>query len=1290
MPPVSQQPVPADPPPTYSEMEESKDDAHSGVVHDTFALKIKLPHEPFETDITVAKQEQVQDLRQIISEQPYAVQYSCFHLEHDGKRINDFIDLSEVPGIDNGSIVELKEDPYTEKDARLHTLRVKELIGLASEKSDLTHGIQAGVSLLDSVMSAGMENSTAIPASDEQFKAHLNDTELTGYDFSSQGDVHAVLRPEQTPQPQTLKSLILSPWSPPPHYLRAQGHLLYLQLTINEGESLCITSHVSGFYVNKSTANRFDPCPRAAPKDYLSHSLLTLLLKVSPSFKSTFDTLQTSNADRDPISLYPLTHALPANPWLVPASAASTTTYQPDISRSQEAYMVGGADGSETLRDWNEEFQSTRELPRESVQDRVFRERLTAKLFADYNEAAVKGAVLVARGELAPLNPTEQKDAQIFVWNNIFYSFGADGVGTFATEGGDEAARVVVGKDVTGVRAVNQLDINGLFTAGTVVVDYLGKRIVGQSIVPGIFKQREPEENNIDYGGVEGKDVVARNEAFEPLFRQLSKQMFVKAHPVWDKKGKRHDLEASIETKGVLGTDGRKYVLDLYRITPLDMCWLERHWEENQLDEDSTPKPKAKGKNYPHRVAALRAELVESYIKHKVLPEKKPEVPAVKETNGAEAASAETKNDAKADQESTKSESDTLDEEKPAENEESAEKKEEAEGEAKAHASEEMISKHFLNPDVFSGQEPRTDAEKEEMAEDEARLREACKFLVDNVIPRLVSDYSTVDAGFPMDGLSLTALLHRRGINMRYLGHVTRLTGVAMKDGAPRLMVLYQLCRQEMVTRAFKHVAAKKMRNLPAVFGPACMAHLLNCLLGAEVNAQPVPEANAEVKKMFSDADFSFEATTPESLLTELEQEIEMRFKYNWSGPIIAKTPFSQLREIALTLGLQLEAKEYIFRREGMSKEVCEPSSASTGGKKKKKNQDNTAASCIVPAKVVQTFHAENVLNFVPVVKEASPRSALAEEAFAGGQMSLSTGQKQLGLELIYESLSLYEQIYGILHPECSRIYINLSSLLGNIGDKDAALELSRKAVIIAERTLGVDSVETLQAYLNYAIHEHSAGNGAKGVRLILHALELWKVIHGLDHPDAITAITNLAVMAGNQEHYPASIAWLHQALHFSSLYFTDQSISSAALTYQLAHNLALQGNTHAAVNKMRDARHVFENVCGKDDTRTKEAQHYLEFFTANAVKSARAVKMLQGAGLRSLPMLTARQRGVGVNSAAAGPGEAGPSTEGVAGSSLGNRTIDELVKYIEGDSKKTGKKGGRGRGNPKARGGKR
>jgi len=540
----------------------------------------------------VSTQEQVQDIRQSVIELPGTYQYSCFHLEHNGVRINDYVELSEVPGIAPNSELVLVQDPYTEKEARMHLLRTRELIGAASARIDTASGIAAGMALFDGVDTVCEK--AAHPLSD--------------YDFNAPASLDQFLPPtSNTTAPKCVRAICLSPWNPPPYYLRQKGHLLYIQCAALEGDQVHITSHVSGFYVNNSTSQKFDPTPRTKPKVMQAHSLVTLLGMISPSFEKEFQALQAFNSTRDPLITFGPTNAIPASPWLVPGADTQHKAHSADLGRPQEQYLVAGAEGVDSLRDFNEEFQSTRELPRDSVQERVFRERLLSKLFADYTEAAVRGAVLIAKAEIAPLNPTESRDAQIYVYNNIFFSYGADGVGTFTNEGGDEAARVATGKDVMGVKTVNSLDIHGLQTPGTVVVDYLGRRLVAQSIVPGIFRQREEGQSQIDYGGVEGKDVVATNEEFVPLFDKMSKALHVKPHSVWDKEGKKHDLVASVETKGLLGTDGRKYVLDLYRITPLDVDFMDKHWKSA---DDPT--------GYPHKMAVLRQELVEAFWKLKM------------------------------------------------------------------------------------------------------------------------------------------------------------------------------------------------------------------------------------------------------------------------------------------------------------------------------------------------------------------------------------------------------------------------------------------------------------------------------------------------------------------------------------------------------------------------------------------------------------------------------------------------------------------------------------------------
>lgn len=1283
-----------------------EEEASSGI----FQITVKLPHEPFETHMTISTAEQVQDLRQSIIEMPHTFQYSCFHLEHAGKRINDYVELSEVEGLQADSVLTLVEDAYTEKEARLHVIRVRELIGAAGDRTDALHGILAGVSLHDTV-GADQQSKDKKDSKDSKDKDSENTVEpspLADYDFQAGGAVQKLLPPVTAPAPKTIKSIAVSPWNPPPYHLRSKGHLLYLVVNTNENEQHHITSHVSGFYVNKSSNASFDPAPRDGPKARHAHSLLSLLEAISPSFQDSFQQLLDHNAKKELLTIFQLSNAIPANPWLVPAPTSALTTHQPDLARTQESYLVSGVENTETLRDWNEEFQSTREMPKEAVHDRVFRERLTSKLFADYNDAATRGAMLVARGEIAPLNPTEAKDAQIFVYNNIFYSFGADGVGTFGTEGGDEAARVAVGKDVFGVRAVNNLDIPNLFTSGTVVVDYLGKRIVGQSIVPGIFKQRDPGEHQIDYGAVEGKEIVADDKSFVPLFEQLSKALRVKKHPVWDKDNVRHELEGSVETKGLIGTDGRRYALDLYRLTPLDVAWIEAHWSEPAKQGET----KTSTKDYPHRMATLRPELVESYGRLKLREYVKTELEKKKsakdETPAAKKAEEESSSEEESSEEESSEEESSEDEDEKktdkAEKKVAKTEKKNGEVEKKAEEQERVDISGFtfaLNPDVFSGQNPQTDEDKAEWAKDEAEVRAACEHLQSEVIPRLIQELKDGEVGFPMDGQSLSALLHKRGVNVRYLGKITELAD----KPDPRLQALKRLVIQEMIARGFKHFANSQLRNLPAPFANACIAHLLNCLLGAEANPKPVAESDSSLKAIYPEADFSFEQLTPETLKKEVVAQVALRFRYdlnalggNW---VETGKELQLFREVSIKLGVQLESKQYAFTKEALSSlPAAKPAAApqtngtSTSSKKGKKNKQASPprTESPVPARTAQTFHADDVLNVVPVIKEASPKSLLAEEALEAGRMSVAQDQKELGQELLLESLQLHEQIYGVLHPEVARAYHTLSNLLFNLEDKASALELAHKAVIVSERTLGVDHADTVLAYLNLGLFEHAAGNTKGALVYVRHALELWKIIYGPDHPDSITTLNNAAVMLQSMKQYHESRIWFEASLKICEDVSGKTSINTATLLFQTAQSLALDKDMRGAVNRMRESYNIFKDVLGPDDRNTKEAESWLEQLTQSAVSQQKQLNDIAAGRIRRV-QLTGRNP---LRPAAATPTVSehadtvgAPQTRRGAGGGVDQRSIDELLKYIEGDAQKSSSGKKRGQANPRRRGGK-
>ncbi|KAI9824142.1 MAG: Intracellular distribution of mitochondria [Phylliscum demangeonii] len=1344
-----------------------------------FQLPVKLPHEPHQLHIMLSAQEQVQDLRQAIVEVPDAFQYSCFHLEHHGKRINDFVQLCDVPDFGPRSELTLVEDPYTEKDARLHVIRVRELLAVFGDRTDTVFGAMAGISLFNAAMDPAPDAPPlAVNGASEAHAAPTEPHPMQGYDFDAPGSMSHLLPPDPMPAPRVVKALSLSPWNPPPYSFRQRGHLLYLQLTTLEGEQHQITASVAGFFTNRCSNTKFDPLPRLPPRHASAHSLLTLIAQLSPSFAAAFAALQEFNAQKDPLAAFPLTSAIPASPWLVPAPDSPLCTHVSDLTRTQESFLIGGIENAETLRDWNEEFQSTREMPSDTMQARVFRERLTSKLFADYNEAAVRGAILVARNEVPALNPTEDADGQIFVYNNVFLSFGADGAGTFASVGGHEAARVATGKDVAGVRAINQLDVDGLFTPGTVVVDYLGKRIVAQTIVPGIFKQREPGEHQIDYGGVEGRDVVATNAAFVAPFEKMSQGLKVKKHAVWDKDGQRHDLEASVETKGLLGTDGRKYVLDLYRITPLDISWIEQHCDQGM--PGAGPHHGHHGHHgatssrpgYPHRMSVLRPELIDAYYKSKLASfvttelqrrrstgdgtdggtKKNGDTEGVAKTDGAQEPALNL-NGAQVGTPTTKG----AQEGAPMADEGMTDvgvvdaSVAESQDDRMELGQERVDLSGFqfaLNPDAFTGQCPQTDEEKTEWAQDEQEVRAAGEYLLATVIPQLIRDLREGDVGFPMDGKALAGLLQRRGINVRYLG----LIGQKVVDAGPRLHALIEIAEREMISRAFKHIANRHLQSLPPPFAASCLAHLLNCLLGADLNDRPDAEVDQTVKMLFAEAKIDYPEATPTTLRAEIAMQVSLRFRYelgdDWTSTI-KHVPL--LREIALKLGLQLGLRDYRFAKtDGAVTPLANGESAAPltnghvlgNGKKKKKNGDHGAASPPTNGEIrraTYTFVAEDVINIVPVVKDAAPKSLLADETFEAGRQSFGHGQKEVGQELLLESLSLHEQIYGILHPEVARFYSQLSMLYYQLDDKATAVELARKAVVISERTVGVDSAETILCYLNLGLFEHATGHTHGALHVMRHALEMWKVIYGPHHPDAITTTNNVAVMLQSLKHYHDSRAWFEASLRISDPIFGRHSLHTATLLFQLAQALALDHDSKPAVHRMRDAYTIFLNELGPADKNTKEAETWLEQLTQNAVSIAKHAKDMQARRLRHVlftprlllgsttrpplqmpvavgqaalsPARVALRPAVAVDGRASasggGSGSGGRSGSGIAphpsssSSSSGkmardSRSIDELIQFIEGGKDAAtratrttaGGKKRPGRTNPKRRGG--
>ena len=160
----------------------------------------------------------------------------------------------------------------------------------------------------------------------------------------------------------------------------------------------------------------------------------------------------------------------------------------------------------------------------------------------------------------------------------------------------------------------------------------------------------------------------------------------------------------------------------------------------------------------------------------------------------------------------------------------------------------------------------------------------------------------------------------------------------------------------DMVSRSAKHVFSQYLRKLPLLDVPACVSHLLNCLVGYKVNSHPYPHV--------SDDEETSPAARPEwakqhatSIHEQVAKEAFKRYRYRLEGHWWNECKcIVLLREVCLKMGLQLRARDYTFEKK----------QPVTNGLKLKKFANGTNGH-----EEEHTFYPDDVLNVVPIIKDA-------------------------------------------------------------------------------------------------------------------------------------------------------------------------------------------------------------------------------------------------------------------------------------------------------------------------------
>ncbi|KAJ8005691.1 hypothetical protein DPEC_G00120550 [Dallia pectoralis] len=1081
---------------------------------------------------------------------------SNFSLGLSGTTLDPQAELQSIKNLRPGATLRLVEEPYSPRSARVHLARVLELLRDVGPNDALTDGRSPTV--LDTLTHRHTTDSN-VPSNGKSLKRSTSNTKTESANQvealpeyllpgATERPLLAMLPHKTQPVvPSFLQDLSLSCWNPPPGHRKIQGDFLYITVTTLEGRTCDITSCPRGFFLNRSTVDVFDPRP--ASSSPVSHCLTDLLCHVSPGFKQVLSALR-ARPQLSPVEVMPTPYRTLS--WLGPSSASHRNT----LSRlGLDQHSEGQAP------DWNEELQVARDLPQRNMEERLQRDRALLQVNSAFVWAVAQGAESIVDGCVEPISGSPDDPA--YLWGGLFMSQGAAGVPL----GGERGRRAAQRLELSGVQAYSDLEgaLQGLHTLPTAIVDYRGIRLSAQGLAPGL---EVPEQNQnpsaptrgILYGVGAGPQESPHRRRLLELLAQAAKGLSLQRHAVIGPSGHQVPLFTSLDAKGLLGADGRFYLLDLFRTMPTDANYTPegvRHREEEEDGKDNWPEQyqitTGLPKSFPHGLCRLRPELLQAFIQNKQSQFTKRCKERMEENGGVEEC-------VKAgDPRGTDA----------------------VRGACKDVGSvSDIIFEMRFNPSVFLPDVAFPKVDNEAIRLQERLLREAASSIVTQQIPAFI-EACLQGTEIPLDGATLKQALHQKGINIRYLGQLTK--AISQSEQKEQLRHIMRLAVGEIVVRSARRIFNNFLQGVDMSSLSAAVSHFLCCLLVAHFSTAPSGE---EPKKRSrrrgrggaASDNAAWSVFTGAELWTLISQDAAEAFDITTglgsTADHLVEThslqKVSLLREFCLKTGIQLRLREYLF--------------------------DNRTKAPI---------GSDDVLNVFPVVKHIAMTTHAASRAFQAAQTSIQKGMMDQAYERLKEASYLFGRVCDDLNPEACSCLSLLARVAYLQGHPAEARSVQLKTVVISERVLGFDHPNTIQQYVRLAVYVFAGGEVALAQRCLFRARLLTLTVHGEDHPYTATLDSCLGLMLPSEQ----AGLFLQNALKINTSFFGPTDVRTALSQHLVSQWMCGLGDYRSAMKHEKEALSAFTNLFGEDHPQRCCSYEYLRSITQQAVRVERSLR---------------------------------------------------------------------------------
>ncbi|XP_057778635.1 protein REDUCED CHLOROPLAST COVERAGE 1 [Salvia miltiorrhiza] len=1110
-------------------------------------IKLNLPDETH-VILKGISTDRIIDVRRLLSVSTVTCNITNYSLSHEvrGPRLKDAVDVSAL----KPCTLTLVEEDYNEDSATAHVRRLLDIVacttsfGPSADKDSSSPAASVAPK-------AGEEGKDGRGAPDAKFskkpskspraktKKDNSPPPLPADSEAKDGSAAAVDREgEMSNTSPKLGSFYeffsLSHLTPPLQFIRrasrksidgvsGDDHLFSLEVKLCNGKLVLIEASRKGFY-------------GTGKQQFFCHNLVDLLRQLSRAFDNAYDELMKAFSERNKFGNLPF--GFRANTWLIPPVAAQSPSTFPPLPTEDEKWGGHGGglgrDGKSDLLPYANELLFLASMPCKTAEERQIRDRKAFLLHSLFVDVAIFRAIaamkhvmrtpelaistsnsqIIYTEKVGDLSITVMKDASNATCKIDTKIDGEQAIGLDDKKLGERNL-------LKGITADENTAAHDIATLGVVNVRYCGYiacvKVQGIDNASANTPLRSQELLDQPDGGANALNIdslrllLHENVAIE--------QNKASAHSRTLESEQLESSEAFVERllrDSLAELQEEERDLDAFVRWELGACWIQ-HLQDQKKTEKEKKSSNEKTKN-EMKVEGLGTPLKSLKNRKKTLDGNT----ADQQNENVKSATDEVKDEAEKTLNVTESQLDS------------------------GSSENELMLKSMLSDAAFSRlKESETGLHAKSLHE---LIELSQKYYDDVALPKLVADFGSLELS-PVDGRTLTDFMHTRGLRMRSLGQVVKLS--------EKLSHVQSLCIHEMIVRSFKHIL---QAVISAVGKPeklaAAIAAALNLMLGVPENEQPDQPSGVN------------------SLVWNWLEVFLMK-RYEWN---IKNLNYEDIRKFAILRGLCHKVGIELVPRD-------------------------------FDMKSARPFQKEDIVSLVPVHKQAACSSADGRQLLESSKTALDKGKLEEAVSYGTKALAKLVAVCGPYHRMTAGAYSLLAVVLYHTGDFNQATIYQQKALDINERELGLDHPDTMKSYGDLAVFYYRLQHTELALKYVKRALYLLHLTCGPSHPNTAATYINVAMMEEGLGNVHVALRYLHKALKCNQKLLGPDHIQTAASYHAIAIALSLMEAYPLSVQHEQTTLQILRAKLGPDDLRTQDAAAWLEYFESKAFEQQEAAR---------------------------------------------------------------------------------